>query len=183
MIDLISRLKVTPIRQNTPVAPKKVAKVELKMPAATSAKTLPPPGIDGKPAQKSDTREYEEALLRAGMAIKAAESNAVTEKKFNETMLDNIRTEYEAFVKQLMASGELDPMFFVPPTEPVAETNEPAPVEVEPAVAPLGDFVNGISVGEEAGDTVVVATKKRTTRKKKVEEVVEEAPAETTAEA
>jgi hypothetical protein len=54
---------------------------------------------------------------------------------------------------------------------------------VEPAVAPLGDIVNGISVGEEAGDTVVVATKKRTTRKKKAEEVVEEAPAETTAEA
>ena len=151
MNNLIARLKVTStkttpgpkapiaaIKNNNAPAPQHNA---AKMPMPSSIKVAPP--TVAKPTFVPNTKGREAELIKAATAVKNAEANAVTEKKFNETMLENLRKEYAEYVKKLMAQmEETGPLYFAVKEEPKKEEPKPA----EPAVVdntvpqPLGNF-------------------------------------------
>jgi len=142
------------------------------------------------------TTSIDQAILNRGMQNKLAENTSTNKQATNQEIIAKYRAEYEKFLKQLesMDFGSLifgqqtvEPKKQPTPTTPVqkpvpvAPANIEAPVtpKAEPAVAPaiepepepapslIGDFANGISVGEEMGDKVMVPAK-RTRRKKSV---------------
>lgn len=161
MNNLIARLKVTSakttpgpkapiaaIKKNNAPAPQHKA---AKMPLPTSIRVAAP--TVAKPKFVPNTKGREAELLKAATAVKNAETNAVTEKKFNDTMLENLRKEYAEYVKKLMAQmEETGPLYFAVKEEPKAEApkkeepkvEEPKPVEpvaVDNTVPqPLGNF-------------------------------------------
>ena len=151
MNNFIARLKVTSakttpgpkapiaaIKTNNAPAPQHKA---AKMPMPSSIKVAPP--TVAKPTFVPNTKGREAELIKAATAVKNAEANAVTEKKFNDTMLENLRKEYAEYVKKLMAQmEETGPLYFAVKEEPKKEEPKPA----EPAVVdntvpqPLGNF-------------------------------------------
>lgn len=184
MIDLVSRLKVTRATTCAPApAPKEVAKAPsaVKIPAPTVAKVAPivPDASAGHKICYSKSRD--EALINAAVAHKLAEATHCDERQFNETILASLRTEYQQWlIDNADLFNDAEPLFFTPKPLGVGGEIDNDPV---PKSAPI-PMVNGISVGEEAGDTLVVTAptpKKKSSRKKKTEEApVAEAPAEET---
>jgi hypothetical protein len=114
-----------------------------------------------------------EAMVQQHMAAKVAEqnraSNALNANAVTEDMIAKYRAEYQDFLKNL-EKMDFGTMF----AQPTAETkSEPLPEAVHEDAynafvkedEKANDLVNGISVGEEAGDAVVIT--KKTSRKKK----------------
>ena len=140
MNNLIARLKVTSakttpgpkapiaaIKKNNVPAPQHKAS---KMPLPTSIRVATP--TVAKPKFVPNTKGREAELLKAATAVKNAEANAVTEKKFNDTMLENLRKEYAEYVKKLMAQmEETGPLYFAVKDEPKAEAPKTAEPKVE----------------------------------------------------
>ena len=163
MIDLVSRLKVT---RATTCAPAKVAPI---VPDASAGHKI------------CYSKSRDEALINAAVAHKLAEATHCDERQFNETVLESLRNEYQQWlIDNADLFNDAEPLFFTPKPLGVGGEIDNDPV---PPSAPI-PMVNGISVGEEAGDTLVVTAptpKKKSSRKKKtVEAPVTEAPAEET---
>lgn len=156
MNNFIARLKVTSakttpgpkapiaaIKKNNAPAPQHKA---VNMPMPSSIKVAAP--TVAKPTFVPNTKGREAELIKAATAVKTAEANAVTEKKFNDTMLENLRKEYAEYVKKLMAQmEETGPLYFTVKEEPKAEEpKKEEPKLAEPAVVdntvpqPLGNF-------------------------------------------
>lgn len=144
MSSLIDRLKVTAIKvAKGPEAPV-FNKTEIThapqhkavaMPAPSAIRVAPPTVI--KTAFVPNTSAREAELIRAASAVKAAEANAISEKRFNESMLADLKKEYADFVQKLMAEmEETGPLYFSVKEEPKKETleQEEAVVEVPLAV-------------------------------------------------
>jgi hypothetical protein len=114
-----------------------------------------------------------EAMVMQHLASKTASSlgtNAVT-----EAMIEKYRAEYQEFLKNL-DNMDFSTMMTPEPTEKQTEvpTEEPLPEAVHEeaygafvkADEPAADLVNGISVGDEAGESMVIASTKKNRRKK-----------------
>ena len=119
------------------------------------------------------------ALILAGIRNKIAETKPKVDIGINEDIIAKYRDEYQQFLKEL-ETMDFSSMIF---GEKPAESNEVSPAPLAQEEVPLA---NGISVGEEAGDAVVIpttttTTPKKTRKKKAAEEVVTE-PAEAPAE-
>ena len=88
-----------------------------------------------------------------------------------ENIIAKYREEYQQFLKEL-ETMDFSSMIF---GEKPAESNEVAPAPVAQEEVPLA---NGISVGEEAGDSVVIAAPKKSRKKKAITEEVQTEPVE-----
>lgn len=156
---------------------------------------LPPVGNASKATQASMDKAHEEALVKSCIQSKLNPAKPNMANKTNSEIIEQYRIEYNKFLKQL-ESMDFGSLVFGQNNEKKEEKpatkQEPAPKPVEPPKSepdkkveivekpeinlvketvdsvPLGDFVNGISVGEEAGDEVVVPVKKTRKRKKSV---------------
>lgn len=177
MSNLIARLKVTSAVQQKPTAVKAKVPASIKIPGATVAKVAPiVEQVGGKAVATKSGRE--DALILAGIRNKIAETKPKVDIGINEDIIAKYRDEYQQFLKEL-ESMDFSSMIFGQPTAQATVTTEgAAPVAKEEV--PLA---NGISVGEEAGESIVIPTTPKKTRKKKAvtEEVqtdVTEAPAE-----
>ena len=125
-----------------------------------------------------------EAMVQQHMAAKVATQNrntTLSTNAINESQLSSLRAEYDEFIKN-MANMDFGEMFFKPKDEEKKEDVLPEAVQEEAYNAFVkeadkgADLVNGISVGEEAGDAVVIAsTTKKTSRKKKTDDSTETA--------
>lgn len=124
-----------------------------------------------------------EALVQQHLATKVAASNPNTALNANavtEAMIDKYRAEYQDFLKNL-ENMDFSAMFAQPKAEEKKEETLPEAVHEEAYQAfvkedeKTPDLVNGISVGEEAGDTVVIASTKKTRKKKAAEDETETA--------
>ena len=117
-----------------------------------------------------------DAMVQQHMATKIAEqnraSNSLNANAVTDAMIAKYRAEYQDFLKNL-EKMDFGTMF----AQQTAETkSEPLPEAVQEEAYnafvkeddKANDLVNGISVSEEAGDSVVIA--KKTTRKKKYAE-------------
>jgi len=142
-------------------------------------------------------RSREEALVKSCIQTKLDGTKPNTANKTNTEIIEQYRVEYNKFLKELekMDFGSLvfshkEENKVEKPTEAPKVVDKPKPVETpkeepvqkvkveaKPEInlvqetvesVPLGDFVNGISVGEEAGDEIVVPVKKTRRRKKSV---------------
>lgn len=123
-----------------------------------------------------------EAMVQQHLATKVAASNPNTALNANavtEAMIDKYRAEYQDFLKNL-ENMDFSAMFAQPKAEEKKEeTPLPEAVQEEAFNAfvkedeKASDLVNGISVGEEAGDTVVIASTKKTRKKKSSEDDTE----------
>lgn len=148
---LVERLKVTTAK-TTPGPKMPVASVKssnapapqhkpVVLPMPSSIKVAPPTVAKAKFVPNTSGREAE--LIKAAVAVKHAEANVITENRFNDTMLENLRKEYADFVKKLMADmEETGPLYFTVKEEPKVEEPKPAePVAVDNTVPqPLGNF-------------------------------------------
>lgn len=110
-----------------------------------------------------------EAMVMQHLASKTASSlgtNAVT-----EAMIEKYRAEYQEFLKNL---DNMDFSTIMTPEHTEKQTEEPLPEAVHEeaygafvkADEPDADLVNGISVGDEAGESMVIASTKKNRRKK-----------------
>lgn len=163
--------------------------------AKVAETNLPPVGNASKATQASMDKAHEEALVKSCIQSKLNPAKPNMANKTNSEIIEQYRIEYNKFLKQL-ESMDFGSLVFGQNNEKKEETpatkQEPAPKPVEtpkpepakkveivekPEInlvketvdsVPLGDFVNGISVGEEAGDEVVVPVKKTRKRKKSV---------------
>ena len=178
-----------------PAVKRTPAAVTVKVQPATTATVTPVkrciiPTV-ANTAKPVSTTAIDQAILNRGLQNKLATPAPTANKAANQAIIDKYKAEYQKFLQQLekMDFGNL--IFGQPATAPAPEPVNPAPVapaiveapvekKVEPAVEQpvaepepatanslLGDFANGISVGEEMGDKVIVPAK-RTRRKKAV---------------
>lgn len=177
MSNLIDRLKVTSAVPQKPTAIKAKVPASIKIPGATVAKVAPiVEQVGGKAVATKSGRE--DALILAGIRNKIAEGKSKVDIGINEEIIAKYRDEYQQFLKEL-ESMDFSSMIFGQPTDQVTvSTEETAPVAQEEV--PLA---NGISVGEESGESIVIPTTPKKTRKKTAvtEEVltdVAEAPSE-----
>lgn len=122
-----------------------------------------------------------EAMVQQHLATKVATANKGTALGTNavtEAMIDKYRTEYQEFLKNL-ENMDFGTMFAQPATEEKKDEPLPEAVHEEAFNAfvkedeKASDLVNGISVGEEAGDAVVIASTKKTRKKKSSEDDTE----------
>ena len=150
---------------------------------------MPTVATTTKPATSTN---IDNEILNRGLQNKQTTASPAPSKAANQAIIDKYRADYEKFLKQLenMDFGAL--IFGQPTTDqvppvvtptpepktapvapaiveaPIAPKTEPEPVaEPEPTPSLLGDFANGITVGEEMGDKVIVPAK-RSRRKKAV---------------
>jgi hypothetical protein len=177
MSNLIDRLKVTTAKQIQPAAVKKTIPASIKIPGPTTIKVAPmvEPSV-GKPMKIDSARA--QAFVEASLRNKMAECKPKVDIGINDAIIAKYRDEYQQFLKELEAM-DFSSMIFGKPAETTVSTEGTAPLAQEEV--PLA---NGISVGEEAGDAVVIpttTTPKKTRKKKAAEEVVTE-PAEAPAE-
>ena len=137
------------------------------MPMPSSIKVAAP--TVAKPTFVPNTKGREAELIKAATAVKTAEANAVTEKKFNETMLENLRKEYADYIKKLMADmEETGPLYFTVKEEPKAEEpkkEEPKVEEPKPAEPVAVDN----TVPQPLGNFGEIEPAPKKTRKKKAE--------------
>lgn len=110
-----------------------------------------------------------EAMVMQHLASKTASSlgtNAVT-----EAMIEKYRAEYQEFLKNL---DNMDFSTMMTPESTEKQTEELLPEAVHEeaygafvkADEPAADLVNGISVGDEAGESMLIASTKKNRRKK-----------------
>jgi len=118
-------------------------------------------------------------------AKKAASTQAFQVGSVDQTVIDSLRSEYEAYIKGLTNDLGETPMFFTPNAPKVEESETKADPALDEAVADEAynafvkadeSPVNGISVGEEAGESLVLTVKK--SRKKKAVQVEDTASEE-----
>jgi len=155
MNNLIARLKVTSTKTapgpKAPIAaikngnaPSIPVSRATSVPMPTSIKVAP--ATVAKPQFIPNTRGREAELIKAATAVKTAEANAMTEKRFNEHLLENLKKEYTEYIKKLMSEmEETGPLYFAvkeePKTEEPAKTVEPVPVPADNTVPqPLGNL-------------------------------------------
>lgn len=124
----------------------------------TSIKTMP-----RSPETEAMVQQHMATKVASGVKGGTLNTNAVT-----EAMIDKYRAEYQEFLKNL-ENMDFGSMFAQAPaeepkSEPVSDAVQEEAVQAFEAQEKQEDLVNGISVGEEAGDTVVIP---KTTRKKK----------------
>lgn len=118
-----------------------------------------------------------DAMVRQHMATKIAEQNRAGDLNgVNEEMIAKYRAEYQDFLKNL-EHIDLGTMFSQPSVEkieePLPETVHEEAYQAFVKNDTVPDMVNGISVGEEAGDSFMIA--KKAYRKKKAAESAENA--------
>lgn len=131
-----------------------------------------------------------EAMVKQHLASKVAETNgnALGTNAVTSAMIEQYRAEYQEFLKNL---EKMDVNAMFNPAQPDTKVDEAKPYEVK-AVVPepvqeeafeafvkedekTSDLVNGISVGEEAGESLVIASTKKNRRKKSLTDDVETA--------
>ena len=160
MNDLIARLKVTHAAM-LGSKPAKVAPVaSIKMPGATTASVAP----IVSPVAGNEPKNFANAnsIIEAGIRNKMAECKPKVDIGIDENIIAKYREEYQQFLKEL-ESMDFSSMIFGQPTAQATVTTEgTAPVAKEEV--PLA---NGIAVGEEAGESIVIPTTPKKTRKKK----------------
>jgi hypothetical protein len=169
MNDLIARLKVTHAAM-LGSKPAKVAPVaSIKMPGATTASVAP----IVSPVAGNEPKNFANAnsIIEAGIRNKMAECKPKVDIGIDENIIAKYREEYQQFLKEL-ETMDFSSMIF---GEKPAESNEVAPAPVAQEEVPLA---NGISVGEEAGDSVVIAAPKKSRKKKAITEEVQTEPVE-----
>lgn len=161
MSTLIARLKVASAVQQKPTASKAQVKASIKIPGATTAKVAPVvEQVGGKTVATKSGREDE--LVLSGIRNKLAESKPKIDIGTNEEIIAKYRDEYQQFLKELETMDFSSQIFGQSTVNATVETKPTAPVAKEEV--PLA---NGISVGEEAGESIVIPTTPKKTRKKK----------------
>jgi len=174
MNNLIDRLKVTVTGQIQPHVVKAKVAPSIKIPGATSASVAPlVDQVNGKAVKLGSARDND--LISAGMRNKMAECKPKVDIGINEAILAKYREEYAQFLKELETTDFGSMIFGQPTAQATAPAAGPAAQEEVP-------LANGISVGEEAGGSIVIPTTKKSRKKKVVTEEVQTDATETPAE-
>lgn len=165
MTDLIARLKVTTANQIKPATVKAKLPASIKIPGPTTIKVAPivEPSA-GKPVVTDHARDL--AFVEASLRNKMAECKPKVDISINEGIIAKYRDEYQQFLKELETMDVSSMIFGQPTAQATAPAADPAAQEEVP-------LANGISVGEEAGVSIVIPTT-TTTKKSRTKKVVTE---------